>query len=100
MSKLNKSTASKIARQNAQYYNSVVIDGRYVSHYDQGYQAYFNRTKYGKAWHPHKQQGWRAARDSDMLLLKQVHKPEVVKQVLARLNEMLELHSVTVGVAA
>ena len=72
MAKLNKATASKRASQASQYSNGTVIGDRYISQYDQGYACYFARQKYSKCWHPHKQQGWRCARDSDMKLLTQM----------------------------
>jgi len=92
MAKVNQAASAKRASQGKQYRNgNVGPNGQYYSHYDQGYDAYFSRTKYSQAWHPHKQQGWRAARDSDILLLKQFVTAKASQSVMDRLNEMLEL---------
>jgi len=66
MSKVNKATAAKVARQNKQYYDGVVRDSRYYSHYSQGMDAWTNEEVYSNTWHPHKQQGWRKARNNDI----------------------------------
>lgn len=91
MAKVNKALAAKKARSGAQYYGGVIDGERYRSHYDQGYDAYFNRTKYSTCWHPHKQQGWRAARDSDIKLLEQLVKVKARESVLDRLTYNLKL---------
>ena len=74
MAKVNKALAAKKARGANLYNNGVMRGQEYMSHYDQGFQAYANRTAYSKVWHPHKQQGWIKARNRDLEFLDELRK--------------------------
>jgi len=65
MAKANRSMASKLAKNGAEYYSGTLRGEKYNSHYNQGHEAYANRHWLSDTWHPHKIQGWRKARASD-----------------------------------
>lgn len=94
MAKVNKALAAKKARNGIQFYGGVIDGERYRSHYQQGHEAYFNRTKFSPSWHPHKKQGWMKARDSDIKLLNQFQSRLARESVLERLTYNLELSKV------
>ena len=90
MSKLNKSLAAKKARASRQYYNGEINpNGAYQSNYSAGRDAYISRVPYSDAWHPHKKQGWKAQRDSDIRLLNQCSTQAVKDSIANRLLECM-----------
>jgi len=84
MSKLNKSMAAKVARQNKQYFSGVVRDGSYYSHYSQGMDSWQSAVAFSSLWHPHKQAGWRRAMKDDVKFAEQC--PAAQARVMARLH--------------
>lgn len=107
MSKGNRSLAAKVKKNYSVYKDRDLKGDAFHTKYDQGYDAYFDGYTMNPSWHPHKKQGWKAARDSDMQLLQQFRKPVNIDKVMSRLckalginKSELMLHSVTSREAA
>lgn len=66
----NKLRAQKL-KASKQVTSGCIQSGKYVEPYQQGINAYISGTAYEKGWHPHKQQGWRKARDEALKFYEQ-----------------------------
>lgn len=68
-------------------------EGKFITHYVQGHHAFRDGMDLNPRWHPHKQQGWKKARDEALALFVKTHG----KVGLAVISRHPELYQVLVG---